>query len=111
MLSGTLGKIGADLALMAQTEIQSVTLAGGGTSSAMSHKSNPVSAEILIALARYTAGLSGTLNSAMVHENERSGAAWTLEWLVLSPLTLASGASLLKTRELLASVTRLGIES
>ena len=30
----------------------------------------------------------------MVHENERSGAAWTLEWLTLPPLATAAAASL-----------------
>jgi 3-carboxy-cis,cis-muconate cycloisomerase len=47
----------------------------------MKHKVNPVGAEVLVALARFNAGLAGTLQQAMVHENERSGAAWMLEWL------------------------------
>ncbi len=29
----------------------------------------------------------------MVHENERSGAAWTLEWLVLPQMAEAAGAA------------------
>lgn len=94
LLTGTLGKIGADVALLAQNEIGAVTLWGGGGSSSMAHKSNPVAAEVLVALARYNAGLVGTLQQSMVHENERSGAAWTLEWLSLPPLLIATGASL-----------------
>ena len=39
-------------------------------------------------------GLSGTLAQAMVHENERSGAAWTLEWLTLPPLAAAASLRL-----------------
>ena len=35
-----------------------------------------------------------TLHQAMVHENERSGAAWTLEWLTLPKVVLTTGASL-----------------
>ena len=31
---------------------------------------------------------------ALVHENERSGAAWTLEWLVLPQMLIATAASL-----------------
>lgn len=109
MLAGTLGKIGADIAIMSQTEVGTVTLAGGGASSAMPHKSNPVGAELLVALANHAAGLAGTLAHAMVHENERSGAAWTLEWLTLAPLITTTGASLLRASSLLSAVIRLGV--
>lgn len=94
MLSGTLGKFGADVGLMAQSEVRQVRLAEGGGSSAMPHKSNPVGAEALVTLARYNAGLAGTLQQSMVHENERSGSAWTLEWLVLPQIVETTAASL-----------------
>lgn len=93
-ISGALGKLGMDIALLAQNEVAAVRLEGGGGSSAMAHKSNPVNAEVLVALARYNAGLSGTLNQALVHENERSGAAWALEWLTLPSMLVTTGASL-----------------
>ena len=54
-----------------------------------------------MALARYAGGLAGTLNQAMIHENERSGAAWTLEWFVLPPLAMAAGRSLNYATELI----------
>lgn len=104
MLTGTLGKIGADVALLAQSEVHAITLAHGGGSSAMAHKSNPVAAETLVALARFNAGLAGTLQQAMVHEYERSGAAWTLEWLTLPPMLETTGASLLTTQRLLEQI-------
>lgn len=104
LLTGTLGKIGADIALLAQTEVHALTLADGGGSSAMAHKSNPVAAETLVALARYNAGLAGTLQQAMVHEYERSGAAWTLEWLTLPPMLETTGASLRLTIQLLDQI-------
>jgi len=105
LLSGTLGKIGQDVALMAQNEVGEIRLATGGGSSAMPHKSNPVPAEVLVTLARFNAGLLGTLHQALVHENERSGAAWTLEWLVLPQMTIATGAGLNKARALVESLT------
>jgi 3-carboxy-cis,cis-muconate cycloisomerase len=94
LVSGSLGKFGADVALLAQNEVAAITVAGGGGSSAMAHKSNPVNAEVLVALARHNAGLVGTLHQALVHENERSGAAWTLEWLTLPQMLVATGGSL-----------------
>jgi 3-carboxy-cis,cis-muconate cycloisomerase len=104
LIAGSLGKIGADVALLAQSELGAIKLAGGGTSSAMAHKSNPVAAEVLVALARHAAGLAGTLNQTLVHENERSGAAWTLEWLTLPPLAISTGAALRLAEGLVADI-------
>jgi 3-carboxy-cis,cis-muconate cycloisomerase len=105
LLSGTLGKIGQDVALMAQNEVAEVRLAMGGGSSAMAHKSNPVPAEVLVTLARFNAGLLGTLHQALVHENERSGAAWTLEWMVLPQMVIATAAGLSRARTLVGSMS------
>ena len=105
LVSGTLGKIGQDVALMAQNEVGSIRLPSGGGSSAMAHKSNPVAAEILVTLARFNAGLLGTLHQAQLHENERSGAAWTLEWMVLPQMAIATAAGLEKARELIVSAS------
>jgi 3-carboxy-cis,cis-muconate cycloisomerase len=101
LITGALGKLGADIALLAQNELAAVTLARAGSSSAMKHKQNPVAAEVLVALARFNAGLLGTLHQSLVHENERSGAAWTLEWMVLPRMAIAAGAALRSAAELL----------
>ena len=100
--AGALGKIGADIALMAQGG--AVTVAGGGSSSSMAHKSNPVGAEHLVALARHNAVLAGGLHQAMVHETERSGSAWTLEWLTLPQMLRNTGGSLRIADVLLRSI-------
>lgn len=105
LVSGTLGKLGQDTALMAQNEVAAVRLATGGGSSAMPHKSNPVPAEVLVALARFNAGLLGTLHQALVHENERSGAAWTLEWMVLPPMAITTAAGLSRALALISNVS------
>ncbi len=105
LLSGTLGKIGQDIALMAQNEVGEVRLATGGGSSAMPHKSNPVPAEVLVTLARFNAGLLGTLHQALVHENERSGAAWTLEWMVLPQMVVATAAGLRSAHTLVGGMS------
>lgn len=104
LVMGTLGKLGQDVALLAQNEVAAVKLASGGTSSAMAHKQNPVGAEILVALARYGGGLGGTLQMASVHENERSGAAWTLEWLVLPKMVVSAAAAMRVASALIADL-------
>jgi 3-carboxy-cis,cis-muconate cycloisomerase len=94
LLTGSVGKIGQDVGLLAQSEVGAVTLARGGRSSAMPHKSNPVSAEILVTLARFNAAQLAVMHGALLHEQERSGAAWTLEWMILPQMTAATGAAL-----------------
>lgn len=104
LITGALGKFGADVALLSQNEVGTIVIEGGGGSSAMAHKSNPVNAELLVALARFNAGLLGTLHQSLVHEYERSGAAWTLEWMVLPQMVVAAGASLRIATALAAQV-------
>lgn len=103
-VGGALGKIGADVALMAQNEVAEVRVTGAGGSSAMAHKQNPVRAEVLVTLAHFTATLAGGMGHAMVHENERSGAMWTLEWMLMPQLAVACGASTRVAGELLGSL-------
>lgn len=110
-LTGALGKMGQDIALMAQNGLGEIGLAGGGGSSSMAHKSNPVRAEVLVALARANATLLSGLHQALVHEQERSGAAWTLEWLILPPMLVQAGAALNNARALLDQVRQIGAPS
>jgi 3-carboxy-cis,cis-muconate cycloisomerase len=105
VVTGSLGKMGQDIALMAQSEVREVELASGGGSSAMPHKINPVGAEGLVALARFNATLVSGMHHALVHENERSGAAWTLEWLILPQMAVAAGAALRIATDLAGSIS------
>jgi 3-carboxy-cis,cis-muconate cycloisomerase len=109
MITGSLGKIGQDICLMAQQGIDEITLSGGGSSSAMAHKNNPVLAELLVTLARYNATQVSAMHHAMVHEQERSGAAWMLEWMTLPPMALAAARSLSAADALCRQITNLGI--
>ncbi|WP_114390903.1 3-carboxy-cis,cis-muconate cycloisomerase [Notoacmeibacter marinus] len=107
-LSSALGKFGQDVALMAQNGIDEIKLRGTGGSSAMPHKSNPVAAEVLVSLARYNTAQLGLLHTSQIHEQERSGAAWTLEWMVLPTMCLASGRALLLAARLLGQIEMMG---
>ena len=107
-VAGALGKIGQDVALMAQQGVDEIALEAGGGSSAMPHKQNPVLAETLVTLARFTAGQQGVLAQTLIHEQERSGAAWALEWLTLPAMAEATGTALRHTTTLLGRITRIG---
>ena len=109
LISGSLGKMGQDICLMAQQGIDEITFSSGGTSSAMPHKNNPVLGELLVTLARFNATQIAGMHHAMVHEQERSGAAWMLEWMILPQITKATARSLSAATELCESITRIGL--
>ena len=108
LVTGSLGKLGADIALMAQNRVAEIALRSGGGSSAMPHKQNPVGAEVLVSLAHFNAAQVAGMYTALVHEQERSGAAWTLEWMLLPQMLMTTGASLRTAIELLDNVDRIG---
>ena len=104
-ITGALGKLGQDVAHGCQAEVGELRLAGGGASSTMPHKQNPVAAETLVALARHAAGSLAGAHQAQLHGLERDGAAWTLEWLNLPQVALAAGGGLGRARDLLDALS------
>jgi 3-carboxy-cis,cis-muconate cycloisomerase len=60
--------------------------AGGGGSSSMPHKQNPVRAVTAIAAAVRAPGLVSTMLSAMPQEHERAAGGWQAEWATLAEL-------------------------
>ncbi|MDO5656733.1 MAG: lyase family protein [Paracoccus sp. (in: a-proteobacteria)] len=104
LISGSLGKIGADLIALGQSEIGEVMAGAGGGSSTMPQKANPVAAEALVTLARMNAGALANLHHALIHAQERDGAALGLEWLTLPEMAERTGAALRIAQELAESL-------
>jgi 3-carboxy-cis,cis-muconate cycloisomerase len=95
ILSGLLGKIGADILVMAQTEIGEIIENGnGGKSSTMPHKNNPILSEALVVLARKNAALISIQMQSLMHASERDGTAWALEWDNLPEMINNAGTAL-----------------
>ncbi|HVY07438.1 MAG TPA: 3-carboxy-cis,cis-muconate cycloisomerase [Burkholderiales bacterium] len=96
LLTGTLGKIARDIALLMQTEVAEAfepAVAGKGGSSTMPHKRNPVAAAVVIAAATRVPALVSTMLSAMLQEHERGLGNWHAEWETLPEICmLCSGA-------------------
>lgn len=105
-LSTIAAKTGQDCVLMAQ--MGEIVFSSAGGSSAMPHKRNPVAAEILITLGRFNATLVSGMQHSVIHEQERSGSAWTLEWMILPQMCVAAGASLRKMIQMLNSIQSVG---
>ena len=91
--TGTAGKIGRDLGLLAQTEVgearEPPSHAGG--SSTMPQKRNPVRASTIVAAAVRVPGLVATVLSAMVQEHERGLGGWQAEWQAIPDLVITAG--------------------
>lgn len=96
ILVGVLGKAAGDITLMMQTEVSEVrepASQGGGGSSAMPHKRNPVSVVAVSAAALRAPGLAATLMALLPQAHERDAGGWHAEWEVLPELfRLAGGA-------------------
>ena len=96
MACGTLGKIGRDVALLAQTEVGEVSEPaddGRGRSSSMPHKRNPVAAALAVAAAVQAPGLVATMLAAMPQEHERALGGWQAEWDTLPALVALTARS------------------
>jgi len=90
---GTLGKIGRDVSLLAQTEVGEAAEGQSGGSSAMPHKQNPVGASVAVAAAVRAPGLVATMLVAMPQEHERGVGGWQAEWATLPELVLLTAGS------------------
>ncbi|MEL6477099.1 MAG: lyase family protein [Pseudomonadota bacterium] len=105
LVSGLLGRIGADLILMGRSESGELRAGQGGGSSTMPQKANPLAAEALVALARHAAGQVGLMQSALCHVEERDATAWAVEWQALPPLLHATGAGLIHAQDLASTLS------
>jgi 3-carboxy-cis,cis-muconate cycloisomerase len=104
---GVMGKIGRDVALLAQTEVAEVAEGGGegrGGSSTLPHKRNPVGAIGLVACAQRGPGLAATMLGAMTQEHERGAGTWQAEWETLPVLLRLTGSSAAILKELLGGL-------
>lgn len=82
VLTGSLGKIATDLALMAQAEVGELaepSAPGRGGSTAMAHKRNPVSCMTALAAAARTPHRAAALLAAMPQAHERGLGNWQAE--------------------------------
>jgi 3-carboxy-cis,cis-muconate cycloisomerase len=82
LLTGSLGKLASDLALMAQGEVGELAEPSGGgrgASSAMPHKRNPVASMTALAAATRAPQRAATLLAAMGQQHERGLGNWQAE--------------------------------
>jgi len=94
IVASAMGKVGTDLALLAQTEVGEATVAStGGGSSTMPHKHNPVEAAAAIASARLAIGFVPIVLSAGIQEHERAVGGWQTEAQAMTDVFSFTGAA------------------
>ena len=104
LVTGSLGKVGHDVVLMAANEVGELSDSAGGGSSTLPQKSNPIAAETLLTLASYNAAQLSGVHQVAVQEHERGGAGWTAEWMLLPPMLAATAGALRIADEMLDRV-------
>jgi 3-carboxy-cis,cis-muconate cycloisomerase len=104
LLTASLAKIATDVMLMMQTEIGEVFepfVKGRGASSTMPQKRNPISCELIIAIAKAVRQHSGLMLDAMLADHERATGPWHLEWIAVPESFIASASALHQARFML----------
>src|SRR5205807_216594 len=102
ILTGSLGKMARDIALLMQSEVAEVAEPGGferGGSSTMPQKRNPIASAITLAAATRVPGLTSAFLSQMVQEHERAVGGWQAEWPTISAVIQATGAAVASMAE------------
>ncbi|MFF4020834.1 3-carboxy-cis,cis-muconate cycloisomerase [Streptomyces sp. NPDC001843] len=106
--AGALGKIAADVLVLARTEVGEVAepqVAGRGVSSAMPHKRNPVLATLIRSASLQVPALAAVLTQCLVAEDERSAGVWHTEWLPLRECLRLTGGAACTALELVRGLT------
>jgi 3-carboxy-cis,cis-muconate cycloisomerase len=96
LVTGSLGKIGFDVMMMAANELGEVFepfVTGRGASSTMPQKRNPISSELMLACAKAVRQHAGLMVDAMVQDFERATGPWHAEWIAIpESFVLTAGA-------------------
>ncbi len=103
--SAALEKLAEDLIALTQSEVAEVSLGGGGASSTMPQKQNPVAPSVIVACARMLRGLDTALGAGGAHRFQRDGAAWFTEWMALPQIVLGAATAARHAAKLAAQIT------
>ncbi len=106
-IGGSVGKIGADVAMLCSTEFGELAepfTPGRGASSTMPQKRNPISSELVVAAAKLLRDKASAMLDAMVQDFERATGPWHVEWAVIPEAFLLLSSSLTQAAHLIAGL-------
>lgn len=99
----SLGKMAKDLLIMSRSEIDELQAGQAGGSSTMPQKANPIQSETVVAMGKIAQALHAGICSAASPAEERDGASWSVEWVLLPQLLVTTGCTLLHSASLVNS--------
>jgi 3-carboxy-cis,cis-muconate cycloisomerase len=107
LIVGSLAKIAFDVMLMSATEFGEAAepfAAGRGSSSTMPQKRNPISCELIFAVAKIMRQHAGLALDALVTDFERATGPWHIEWVALPEAFGYAGGALHQARFMLGGL-------
>jgi len=83
LLTGSLSKIAQDVLLMTQSEVGELFEKGGGKSSTMPQKRNPIVTQNVLVAGKLTRSKLQGMVESMIQDHERGSASWQIEWTLI----------------------------
>jgi 3-carboxy-cis,cis-muconate cycloisomerase len=106
-IGGSVGKIGADVAILCSTEFGELAepfVQGRGASSTMPQKRNPISSELMVAAAKLLRDKASAMLDAMMQDFERATGPWHVEWAVIPEAFLLLSSSLAQAAQVMVGL-------
>jgi adenylosuccinate lyase len=107
LITATADRIGHEVYNLQRSEIGEVVesfMPGTVGSITMPHKRNPELSEHLGTLARVARHSAAMIAESLVHDHERDGRSWKVEWHALPQISLVTGKALALLRSLVANL-------
>ena len=101
----SLSKLAKDLLIMSRSDIAEVHAGQSGGSSTMPQKANPVQSEMVVTMGTIAQAIHAGICAAASPVEERDGASWTVEWILLPQLLITTGCALRHCLSLAESLT------
>ena len=101
----SLSKMAKDLMIMSRSEIAELRASRPGGSSTMPQKANPIQSEMVVTMATIAQSMHAGICAAGSPVEERDGASWTVEWVLLPQLLITTGCALRHSLSLANSLT------
>lgn len=92
-VSSALAKMGKDLMIQSRSEIAELRAGAAGGSSTMPQKANPVQSEMLLTMSTIAQALHSGISASASPAEERDGASWSVEWVLLPQLLITVGCA------------------
>ncbi len=104
VMSGNISKVAKDILYMTQSEVGEIIEKGGGKSSTMPNKRNPIKTQNVLVASKAVRSQMQAFLDTMVQDHERGSATWQMEWTLIPNICSQSYFALSTLNELLENI-------